>query len=76
MRITSVAVYLVDQMVRSTSGLQKQNKENTTNQGVVSPQRDKSPQRTTDGNRAGSSSSAYRVTISSAAMQKMAAGGV
>ncbi|MEO5350493.1 MAG: hypothetical protein H7836_12720 [Magnetococcus sp. YQC-3] len=75
MKITSVTDYLLNQMVRSASGLQPQNRENTTQQGVGKAQRERVAARTMESSRPMSSSSAYRVTISPAAMQKIAANG-
>ncbi|MEO5340138.1 MAG: hypothetical protein H7837_06420 [Magnetococcus sp. MYC-9] len=74
MNISSIADFFVNQVVRSASSLQQQGKD-TANQGVVRPQRDKTAQRTVESGRAVTPSSAYRVTISSAAMQKMAMSG-
>ncbi|MBF0400019.1 MAG: hypothetical protein HQL90_04560 [Magnetococcales bacterium] len=72
MNISNIADFLVSQVVKTAAGLQQQNKDNS-NQGVIKPQRDKLPQRSVESNRVHTPSSAYRVTISSAAMQKMAA---
>ncbi|MEO5348303.1 MAG: hypothetical protein H7836_01450 [Magnetococcus sp. YQC-3] len=75
MNISSIADFLVNQVVKNASGLHQQGKDNA-NPSIVKPQRDKSVQRTTDSVRTITPSSAYRVTISSAAMQKMAVGNV
>ncbi|MBF0162159.1 MAG: hypothetical protein HQL88_07715 [Magnetococcales bacterium] len=74
MNISSIADYLVNKVVTTASSLQQQNRESA-NQGVVRPLRDKSAQRVAEGVRVASPSSAYRVTISSAAMQKVAMSG-
>ncbi|MBF0460744.1 MAG: hypothetical protein HQL87_05040 [Magnetococcales bacterium] len=76
MNVTSIAEYLITQAGKAAASLQQQNKNNT-NQGVVRPLRDKSGQQTADASRtsvAVSPSSAYRVTLSAAAMQKIAVG--
>ncbi len=72
MKITSLTDYLVSQMVKSAVGLQQQNKENMANQGVLKSPRERLLSRSLESNQAAGTSSAYRVTISSAARQKMA----
>ncbi len=75
MSIASIADYLVNQVVKTASSLQQQSRD-TSSQGIVRPQRDnKMVQREVETDRAVRSSSAYRVTISSDAMQKMAMSG-
>lgn len=75
MNISSIADFLVNQVVKSAASLNQQGKDNA-HPSTVRPQRDKPVQRTTDSVRQVTPSSAYRVTISSAAMQKMAVGGL
>lgn len=69
--ISSIANFLVTQAAKTAASLQQQNKESN-NQGIIKPQREKSTHRTTETSRTVTPSSAYRVTISSAAMQKIA----
>ncbi|MBF0113981.1 MAG: hypothetical protein HQM04_02960 [Magnetococcales bacterium] len=71
MNITRIADFLVNQVVKTASGLQQQSKD-TSPQDVSRPQREKPLQRSVDSERVATPSTAYRVTISSAAMQKMA----
>ncbi|MBF0401143.1 MAG: hypothetical protein HQL90_10295 [Magnetococcales bacterium] len=75
-KITSIADHLISQMVGSASRLQQQNRENTTYREMGAPlRREGAMRRSMESSGAATSSSAYRITISSAAMQKMMAGG-
>lgn len=67
----SIAEYLIHQAVRTASGLQQQTKDNN-NQSTVKFQKEKASHRTDEVKRIPSSTSAYRVTISPAALKKMA----
>lgn len=71
----SIAEYLVNQAVKTASGL-KQHAKNSNNQAALKLQRERVSSRLAEVKRASSPSSAYRVTISSAAMQKMATSGL
>lgn len=67
----SIAEYLINQAVRTTSGLYQQSKDGS-NQAILKSQREKAAHRVEETRRPTIPSSAYRVTISPAAMQKMA----
>ena len=68
----SIAEYLVHHAVRTATGLQQQTKDGN-NHTTIKAQRDKPNQRIEENKRVSTPTSAYRVTISPAAMQKMAA---
>ena len=68
----SIAEYLVHHAIRTATGLQQQAKDGS-NHAIIKTQRDKPSQRIEESKRTTAPTSAYRVTISSAAMQKMAA---
>ncbi|MEO5362641.1 MAG: hypothetical protein H7838_03335 [Magnetococcus sp. DMHC-8] len=74
MNISSIADFLVNQVVKTASGLQQQSRD-PGSPVMIKPQRDKTLQRADTTDRVAGPSSAYRVTISSAAMQKMAMSG-
>ena len=70
----SIAEYLINQTVRAASGLHQHAKDSP-KQSTVQSRQEKSTQRVAEAERGQTSSSAYRVTISPAAMQKIAASG-
>ena len=70
----SISEYLIHHAVRTASGLHQQAKDGN-NQMVAKSQREKVTHRVEESKRSPASSSAYRVTISPAALQKMAASG-
>lgn len=63
---------LINQAVKTASGLHQQNRDNG-NQGIAKTQRAKAETRLAETKRTPVASSAYRVTISQAALQKMQA---
>lgn len=71
MDIANAASFLIDRAVRMASGLQQQNRENTAKSASVRSSREKTPSRLVDQGPAFRSSSAYRVSISNAGLQKM-----
>ena len=73
MDITSAAGFLIRTAVRTASGLQQQQKD-ASERSILKPIREKPSDRLTENKRRPMGSSAYRVTISSAAMQKMSVG--
>lgn len=66
----SIPEYLINQAVKTASGLYQQAKDSH-NQSTLKLQREKAAQIIAEAQRPPPSSSAYRVTISPAAMQKM-----
>ncbi len=73
MDITSAAGYLIQTAIRTAAGLQQQQKD-ASERNILKPVREKPAERLTENKRRSQGSSAYRVTISSAAMQKMSVG--
>ncbi len=75
MNISTVAGFLINHAVKTAGGLSQNSKENAS-QMVLKPTRDKPSERLSENSRSSMRSSAYRVTISSAAMQKMSTSGM
>ena len=71
MNIASAASFLINQAVKSAAGLKQQTRDSG-NRADIKPMRDKTASRMTPNSPHGPQSSAYRVTISHAAQQRMA----
>ncbi|MBF0140379.1 MAG: hypothetical protein HQL74_08865 [Magnetococcales bacterium] len=75
MDVASAATYLIDRAVKMASGLQQQNRENTAKTPSIKSPREKAAERLNEKGPSFRSSSAYRVSISSAGLQKLQSNG-
>lgn len=75
MDVNTIAGFLIQTAIKTASGLQQQKRE-ASDRVVVRPARERSEQRASEKTVRPRASSAYRVSISSAAMQKMSTGHV
>ncbi|MBF0348683.1 MAG: hypothetical protein HQL81_13530 [Magnetococcales bacterium] len=71
MDIASAASFLIDRAVKMAAGLHQQPRDNTAKPASVRATRDKGSERLNEPTPSFRSSSAYRVSISNAGLQKM-----
>lgn len=71
MDVANAASYLIERAVKMAAGLHQQPRDNTAKPTSVRPSREKNPGRMDEQGVAFRSSSAYRVSISNAGLQKM-----
>ncbi|MBF0147822.1 MAG: hypothetical protein HQL84_14140 [Magnetococcales bacterium] len=71
MDIASAASFLIDRAVKMAAGLHQQPRDNTAKPASVRSTRDKGSERLNEPTPSFRSSSAYRVSISNAGLQKM-----
>lgn len=75
MDVASAATFLIDRAVKMAAGLQQQSRESTAKSLSVKSPREKAAERLSDKGPSFRSSSAYRVSISSAGLQKLQSNG-